>query len=318
MLAAALTIAGLRTYAHRPAAPEGFARAFFLSPGSGIHRVAADLETAGLLQHPRVFALIVRLKGLDRRIKAGEYRLSPRMSPLQILEILSAGRVVTHPIAIPEGYTRRQIADLFHEKGLADRETFLAVTADSEVIRAWGVNGDTLEGYLFPDTYQVARGLSGREVVDILVGHFQAVVAPLRDRMEAARLSLEEVITLASIVEKETGQPEERPLIASVFLNRLKKGMRLQSDPTVIYGLQDFDGNLTRKHLQTPTPYNTYVIRGLPPGPIANPGRAAILAVLEPAQTDFLYFVSKNDGNHYFSRSLAEHNRAVDQYQRNR
>jgi UPF0755 protein len=155
-------------------------------------------------------------------------------------------------------------------------------------------------------------------IVEVMVKHFWEVIGPLREKIEQSGMTIEEVITLASIVEKETGRAEERPIIASVFLNRLKKKMRLETDPTVIYGIKDFSGNLKKKHLTQRTPYNTYVIRGLPPGPIANPGKEAIEAVLFPATTDYLYFVSKNDGSHYFSKTLVEHNKAVQKYQKKR
>jgi UPF0755 protein len=173
-----------------------------------------------------------------------------------------------------------------------------------------------LEGYLFPDTYQFGRGISPSLIIDAMVKRFWQMVGPLTDRAKETGMTMQEIVTLASIVEKETGQPSERPLIASVFLNRLKSGMRLESDPTVIYGLENFDGNLRKKDLVQRSPYNTYVIHGLTPGPICNPGLESIKAVIFPAKTDYLYFVSKNDGSHHFSRTLSEHNQAVERYQK--
>ena len=201
-------------------------------------------------------------------------------------------------------------------KTLVGKQQFLSLANDPALLEQYGVTGPSLEGYLYPDTYHLARGISASTAIDTMVNRFWEVVSPLRKRAEDVGMKMEDVIILASIVEKETGLAEERPTIASVFLNRLKRGMRLESDPTVIYGLKDFDGNLTREDLMKATHYNTYIIRGLPPGPIANPGLEAIKAVLFPAKTDYLYFVSKNDGSHHFSRTLSEHNKAVQIYQK--
>jgi UPF0755 protein len=281
-----------------------------------LKKVAQALEVEGFVTSDTLFALTGRLTGSHRGIKAGEYLLSAAMPPVRILELLSKGSVITHSVTIPEGLTSIQIADLLEEKGLADRAEFLALAEDPQVAARLGVPAGRLEGYLFPDTYQFVKGLPALSLVEVMVRRFREMVRPFEVRLGEIHLPLSEVITLASIVEKETGLAEERPLIAGVFLNRLRQGMRLESDPTVIYGLKHFDGNLTRKDLQEPTPYNTYVIRGLPPGPIANPGADAIRAVLYPMETDYLYFVSRNDGSHHFSRTLAAHAQAVEMYQK--
>jgi UPF0755 protein len=254
--------------------------------------------------------------GHSTNIKAGEYVLNSGMPPLKVLDILSKGAVLLHAVTIPEGFTRKQIGELLEKKGLINKQKFLSLTGSPEIAKRYGISGTGLEGYLYPDTYQFARGLPTMSVIDTMVNRFREVVAPFRKRAEQLDMAMEEVVILASIVEKETGRAKERPLIASVFLNRLEKNMRLESDPTVIYGLIEFDGDLTREHLNQNTPYNTYVIRGLPPGPISNPGREAIKAVLYPANSDYLYFVSKNDGSHYFSETLSEHNKAVGIYQK--
>jgi UPF0755 protein len=240
------------------------------------------------------------------------------MAPVKILDLLTKGAVINYPVTIPEGYTMKQIAGLLHSEGLVDREKFLSLAHDRAVLDRHGIPGVNLEGYLYPDTYQLARGISASTAIETMVRRFWALVGPLRKRAQDMGMKMEEVIILASIVEKETGLAEERPTIASVFLNRLKRRMRLESDPTVIYGLKDFDGNLRREDLSSPTPYNTYVIRGLPPGPIANPGLEAIKAVLYPAKTNYLYFVSKNDGSHHFSKTFSEHEKAVRIYQKNK
>ncbi len=301
-----------------PAQKGGGTRVVIIPEGLSLKQVAEELERREVIAGKTLFIFWARLKGYGRHIKAGEYALSPGMTPTQVLEKLIKGVVMNHTVTLPEGLTRRQMADILSEKGLVDRGAFLALTEDAGIIKKYGLSGRNLEGFLYPDTYQFARGLTPGKVVDVMVRRFFSLVAPLSEAVEQSGMRLEQVITLASIVERETGLAAERPLIAGVFLNRLKRGMRLESDPTVIYGLSAFNGNLTRKDLLRSTPYNTYRVRGLPPGPIANPGIAAIEAVLYPAQTKYLYFVSKNDGSHHFSRTLAEHNRAVNYYQKKR
>ena len=309
---------GFGYYLSHPAEEGGNEQIFLVRDGSTLNEVAGELESKKIITGKPLFLLWARLMGYSRSIKAGEYCLSSGMPPLKILEVLSKGAVITHPITIPEGFTIEQIGELLEEKGLVNIEEFLAVTGDPDVAKRYGISGHSLEGYLYPDTYHFGRGLSPASIVEVMIKHFWEVTGPLREKIEQSGMTIEEVITLASIVEKETGRAEERPIIASVFLNRLKKRMRLESDPTVIYGIKDFSGNLKKKHLTQRTPYNTYVIRGLPPGPIANPGKEAIEAVLFPANTNFLYFVSKNDGSHYFSKTLTEHNKAVQKYQKKR
>ena len=291
---------------------------FFVEDGSTLRQVADELEKKEIIRSRNLFLVWTRFLGHARHIKAGEYRLNPGMSPLDILETLSSGAIVTHPVTIPEGYSRMQIAELLAAKGLVGKDEFLALTGDPDVATHYGIAGPDLEGYLYPDTYQFSRGFSAASIIDVMVRHFRKVTEHFRDHVKTSGMTLEQIVILASIVEKETGRAEERPMIASVFLNRLKKGNRLESDPTVIYGIKDFDGNLKKKDLIRHSPYNTYVIRGLPPGAIANPGKEAIKAVLFPADTSYMYFVSKNDGSHHFSETLAEHNRAVRIYQKNR
>ncbi len=285
--------------------------------GATLAQTAVLLEEEGLLRVPVAFTWVARLLGKDRSIRAGEYRLQSSMSPREILQRLARGEVVLHTVTIPEGLTVRQIADLLAARGLASREGILEASRETALIRALGVEEDSLEGYLFPDTYSFAMGLSPEEILKTMAQRFNAVYGPdLRARQDERGMGLHEVVTLASIVEKETGSREEKPLVASVLFNRLRKGIPLQCDPTVIYGIRDFDGNLTREHLQTPGPYNTYLNKGLPPGPICNPGLDSLRAALYPADTSYLYFVSRNDGTHEFSPTLEQHNRAVEKYQR--
>ncbi|NTV33752.1 MAG: endolytic transglycosylase MltG [Deltaproteobacteria bacterium] len=307
---------GFAFFLMSPADKGGADQVFIVKEGSSLKEVAGDLETRGLITNKTLFVLWTRVKGYGKDIRAGEYSLSPAMAPVQLLEILRKGLVILYPVTIPEGFTRDQIADALEAKGLADKKRFLELTRDKTLLRQYGISGPSFEGYLFPDTYHFSRGMPTSAVLDTMVKRFKQVVSPLVDKSQGTGMKFEEVVILASIVEKETGKPEERPLIASVFLNRLRLGMRLESDPTVIYGIENFGGDLKKKDLTEKTPYNTYVIHGLTPGPIANPGLESIKAVMDPARTDYLYFVSRNDGSHQFSKTLAEHNRAVEMYQK--
>ena len=242
--------------------------------------------------------------------------IPPGLTPVQILQLLERGEVLRYQITIPEGLTSEQIADILNRKNWIDRHRFLSLTKDNEFIRSMGLNQTNLEGYLFPDTYLLTRDdITEELMISMMVNRFQVIWQEVTENLKT-EMPRHKVLTLASIVEKETGDASERPIIARVFLNRLERGIRLQSDPTVIFGIPDFNGNLTRNDLKGKTPYNTYVIAGLPPGPICNPGSDAIESVLNPADVPYIYFVSKNDGTHHFSTSLDEHNRAVMKFQK--
>jgi UPF0755 protein len=287
-----------------------------IAPGEGFRTTALKLHDLGLIRSPLKFRLFARFSGAHRRIKAGEYQLYGTMSPRQILDTLVEGKVLLYRVTIPEGYTLHQIARTVAEAGFGDADRFYRLATDPSVVQAENVEGQTLEGYLFPDTYYFPKGFAQIKIIAAMVQRFRDTISDAwRSRARELGMSLHQVVTLASIIEKETGAPDERPLIASVFHNRLQKGMRLETDPTVIYGIEHFDGNLTRKHLRTPSPYNTYINKGLPPGPIASPGRAALEAALYPARTDYLFFVSRKDGTHQFSSTLEDHQKAVRKYQ---
>ncbi|MFP7753515.1 endolytic transglycosylase MltG [Thermodesulfobacteriota bacterium B35] len=318
LLVAALVAGGwFWSWAHTPLSYDT-ATVIRIPRGSGVRRITTLLAGAGILDDDLRFPLLARLTGLGGRLRAGEFRLPPGLSPLALLHLLERGEVVRHRVTVPEGWNVRQVASFLAARNWVDADRFLALARDRQFIRSLGLDEAGLEGYLFPDTYVLERGATDeRLVLTMMVSRFLAVWKELAKDSHTG-LSRHQVVTLASIVEKETAAAAERPLIARVFLNRLARGMRLQSDPTVIYGLAGFDGNLTRRDLRTRTPYNTYVIPGLPPGPICNPGRAALVAVLHPADSDVLYFVSRNDGTHQFSRTLREHNRAVRRFQRAR
>ena len=319
LVAAALGVAfimDLHTYAQTPANPDAHEKIVSIPPGKGFHDIASRLQSAGIINDSRKFGRFAQIKGYDKKIRAGEYALSPAMTPEAILNTLVNGKVRLHRITIPEGYNLEQIALILQEAGLADQRKFITAASDPERVRKAGFEGPTFEGYLFPDTYYFPKAETIDTIIGTMVDRFRSVFIPdWRNRAKEMGFSVHDIVTLASIIEKETGAPSERELISSVFHNRLKKRMRLESDPTVIYGIKDFNGNLTRKDLRTYTEYNTYRIKGLPPGPIANPGKAALEAALYPADTEYLYFVSKKDTTHHFSTNFTDHNQAVRKYQ---
>ena len=325
MLVLAVALAGVAGYqmmkwAEAPVVTEAEhppSKVVVIPEGSTFQHVAGLLERERLVKSRSAFVLLGKALEADRKIRPGEYELSPAMAPADILSKLLAGRVVLHAVTIPEGYTMVQIADVLAQHRITDHAEFLRLAKDKSFIKTLGISAETLEGYLYPDTYRFPKPVPAKEVIRTMVEQLNQVVTPdWQSRAKDIHLTLHQVLTLASVIEKETGSGEERPQISSVFHNRLQKKIPLQSDPTVIYGLPDFDGNLHKKDLSHPSPYNTYRWAGLPPGPIANPGAQAIRATLYPAVSPYLYFVSKNDGTHQFSATLVEHNKAVEKYQK--
>ena len=288
--------------------------------GMTLGEVSRMLESEGLVKSAEYISWLGERKGLDTKIKAGEYELSSDWYPEKILTAITSGKVVARRFTIPEGYTLKQIAQTLDDSGIVGKSEFIKAAADISMAAEWlPESAKNLEGVLFPDTYTYTKNDDAKSIVTMMVARFGQVFAPLwseRDRKPG--MSPYEAITLASIVEKETAADEERTLVAGVFFNRLKLGMRLMSDPTVIYGIPNFNGDITRKDLRTPTPYNTYVNSGLPPGPICNPGAPSIEAALHPAPTKALYFVATRNGKHHFSETLDEHNKAVRKYQKRR
>lgn len=290
-----------------------------VQPGDSFRAVTDKLLETEIIRHPLKFRNLAAYQKATTKIKAGEYRFSGTMSPARILEQLAEGRVHLHRLTITEGLNVYQVADRAEQTGLCKKQGFIDAATDPELMQKLGIPAETAEGYLFPETYFFEKPVSAEQIVCTMVRRFNKVFSEKwEQRAEELGFSVHEIVTLASIIEKETGVEGERKMISSVFHNRLEKGMRLDSDPTVIYGIKDFDGNITRKDLKTPTPYNTYTFRGMPPGPIANPGRASLEAALYPADTNYLYFVAKPDKSHHFSTNLSEHNRAVQKYQLNR
>ena len=296
-------------------------QSLMVNQGAGVRDVGRQLRDLGLVRHPDIFRALVLVRGDTGRLRAGEYELTGSMSLDDIVTKLVKGDVVRRTITFPEGSDIDAMARLAATRGIV-MEDFLKAARDPAPIRDLDPAAPDLEGYLFPDTYELTRRPDlAADMVARMVKRFREVITPELPRLQAGGMSLREVVTLASVVELETARPDERPRIAAVFRNRLKKRMPLQTDPTVIYALKKaggYDGNIRRADLDVDSPYNTYRFPGLPPGPIASPGREAIRAVLQPADVRDLYFVSRNDGSHQFSDNLADHNRAVTQYQRHR
>ncbi|MCB2184750.1 MAG: endolytic transglycosylase MltG [Desulfobulbaceae bacterium] len=308
----------VRSYGHQ-VSPVQQERVVNIPAGSSFRSIKKTLIAQQIIANDFRFDLLVKMNGAASRLKAGEYLFAPGLSHNEIIAKLVKGDVAYRSLTIPEGANIFQIGELLARQFSFDFDAFMQLIRDPEFVSSFGLHVPSLEGYLFPETYFVARHQSLEQVVGMMVRRFQKVYAeipPPEESVTAIIQTTHQVVILASIVEKETAVADERPLVAAVFLNRLKKKMKLQADPTVIYGIDDFNGNLTRKDLQTPSPYNTYTARGLPAGPIANPGKEALQAVLHPAGVDSLYFVAKKDGTHHFSRTLREHNRAVRLFQK--
>jgi UPF0755 protein len=290
-----------------------------IEPGSGPRRIGDDLVRAGVVDDLVLWRIAVWQSGAATRLKAGEYRFTTAMTPAEVIARLERGDVYLRPVTFPEGLTIRQMAKIFERAGLGDERSFADAAADPSPIADLDPAAKDLEGYLFPDTYALPRRASAADLVAQMVGRFRTVFGEdLRRDAGRAGFSVREVVTLASLVEKETALADERPVVAAVYRNRLAIRMGLQCDPTVIYALERagrFTGNLTREHLQFDSPYNTYRYAGLPPGPIASPGRASLEAAVRPAAVAYLYFVSRNDGSHAFATTLSEHNRNVQEWQ---
>jgi len=294
--------------------------------GLPLKKISAMLEQEGIIRNRHFFIGMATLFGKKAEIKAGEYEFHTKMLPLEVLDALVKGQVKRHLVTIAEGYTLAQIAQYLEDLNIVEKEAFLQKASSLSFITSLGLSHptereriSTLEGYLFPDTYHLIKGMSPEEVIKMMAHQFKKVFGPeLQGRASQLGISQREAVILASIIEKETPLSEEKPLVSAVLHNRLKSKTPLQSDPTVIYGIKNFDGNLTKEHLIKPTPYNTYLIPGLPPTPICNPGKDSIFAALYPAPVPYLYFVSKNDGSHHFSSNIEEHNQAVWKYQKSK
>lgn len=286
--------------------------------GASLSEVGEILQNNGIISSKLIFKLVAFIRGEQRNVKAGDYLLKTSSDAGEVLDLLITGKTLVFSVTVPEGYNVFQIAELMDQKGLASRKDFLAATQDDELIKELGLESCSLEGVLFPDTYLVRPSEKGsaKALIRKMVARFKQIYdLNVRDIAEKNGWSQAQVLTLASLIEKEA-KANEHALVSAVFHNRLRKNMKLQSDPTVIYGIKPMGSRITRADLERKHPYNTYQISGLPPGPIANPGKDSLIAAVNPADVDYLYFVSKNDGTHQFSSNLAEHNKWVNLYQR--
>ena len=298
-------------------APEVFVE---IPSGAGPAGIGERLVAAGIVRDAWTFRAAVLVSGRARALKAGEYRFNAPLHALDVIDKIARGDVYKRLLTFREGLTILEMAEVFEERGFGTAADFRKAATNAKLIADLDPAATDLEGYLFPETYSLPRDTPAADVVAQMVNGFRNALTP--DMLTAAKagdLSLRQLVTLASLVEKETGKPDERPLVAAVYSNRLKIGMPMQADPTVIYALQKagkYHGNLTREHLQQlESPYNSYRYPGLPPGPIASPGKASLAASASPAAVDYLYFVSKNDGSHAFATTLAEHNKNVQTWQ---
>lgn len=297
---------------------------FEVPGGRNFGTIAAELEAKGLVRDAFRMRVLAKISGLGSKVKRGEYALNKGMSPQEILGILVSGKSIQYPVTFPEGTNIYEMGAILESKGLFKAADFIAACRDKELIRQLlGIDVSSLEGYLFPETYNLTKYTPLRELLGAMVQNFKNVYTTLEAQGKTAStpLARHEIVTLASVVEKETGAPEERPMIASVFYNRIGKNMRLQSDPTIIYGIWTESGsykqNITKEDILRPTPYNTYTVPRLPFGPIANPGRDALAAVMRPGRSEFFFFVSRNDGTHIFTKNYEDHNKAVQSFQVN-
>jgi UPF0755 protein len=290
--------------------------------GSTVREIERRLVDAGVVQDPAAFRLAFRMRSRGRTLKAGEYRFTDPLPAVEVVDRIARGDVYLRPLTFPEGLTIREMAALFQSKGFGPADAFTRAAADASLVKDLDAAAVDLEGYLFPETYALPRRADARALVREMVQRFRKAYDTNWQRVATERgLTTRQAVTLASLVEKETGRPEERPLVSAVYTNRLRVGMGLQCDPSVIYALTKaglYDGNLTRENLRFDSPYNTYRYAGLPPGPIAAPGKASLEAALRPAPGDYRYFVSRNDGSHAFAATLVEHNRNVARYQKQR
>lgn len=280
--------------------------------GSSFLKVTNILSRAGLVESRPLFYGLALVKNATRTIRAGEYELSTSLSPSELIDKLIRGETRHYRVTILEDWSVQQIAAHLKDQKLIHEEDFFELISDKNFLSSQGIFADTIEGYLFPDTYFFNRSMSTRQIIRMMVDRFWSKISPEMINKAAEKgLNPHQLVTFASLVGKEAGNAAEKPTIAAVFYNRLKKGMPLQSDPTTVYDLKNFNGKILRSHYKRESPYNTYLVKGLPPGPISNPGLDSFRAVLNPADVDYLYFVSQRDGTHFFSSTLEAHNKAV-------
>lgn len=291
-----------------------------VTEGMSFKAISAMLQKEGIIRYRGYFEIIGRLQGITRKVRVGYYGLSSHMSLWEVLDALRKGKIIEYEVVIPEGYNLYQIGWTLTGTPLisSDPKDFITVATDKKLARELGIDADRLEGYLFPDTYYLPKGITVTDIAKRMVQRYKDVFTDdLRKRARELGFTEHQVVTLASIVEKEAKVDSERKTIAAVYHNRLKLGMRLQADPTAVYGTKAWVTKVTSQDLRRKSPYNTYRHKGLPPGPIANPGRGAILAALYPEDVDYLFFVAQGDGSHFFSKDFGEHGKAISRYRAN-
>ena len=287
--------------------------------GMSSQAIADQLAQNNLIHNRWAFLLVTHLSDVSHRLQVGTYRLSGAMDIPQIIDHLRTGKVVTQQFVVPEGLTVAQIGTLWEKAGLGTAATFNQAASDPKWLLNYRIEGKTLEGYLFPNTYQFPDGATPQLIIQIMLDEFERRWdAEFTEEAKALGFSKHEIITLASIIEAEARIPDERPLVSAVFHNRLRQGWKLQADPTALYGLGNPDRPPRAADLRVDSPYNTYIYKGLPPGPICNPGMASIIAALRPAPVDYMYFVAIGDGRHHFSKTLGEHQNMINKIRRNR
>lgn len=289
-----------------------------IEKGETSFSIARKLKKEGLIRSVTVFLFEAFRTGVYREFKAGEYALYPNQSLREILEILSKGKVYLHKVTIPEGATIWQIAEILESERICDKEEFLQLAKNKEFIKSLDLPGPTAEGYLYPETYFFAKNTPPAKVIKTMTDKFKEVWSELEPLTPGVKLTMKEIVILASIVEREAFYESEKPLIAAVYLNRLKKGMPLQADPTINYALKNFRRLTYRDYYQVKSPYNTYLHNALPPTPIGNPSKSSILAILRPAKVPYLYFVATDEKRHIFSRTYAEHLAAIERIRKQR
>jgi len=314
--ASVLFLVLLINYSNNPIDKKNMTILVDIPTGSSFLKVTEILNKAGLIKSRILFYSLAIKKNARRSIRAGEYEFNTSLTPSAMIDKLLRGDIKKYRVVIPEDLSLREIAARLDDVKLIDKKVFFELAGDEDFLESLNIKADSIEGYLFPETYYLDRSMSTRQIMKMMVGQFWKKVTPdMIKRAGELKLDIHKLVTFASLIGKESGDDAEKPMISAVFHNRIRKKMRLQSDPTAVYDLEDYNGKVLRSHLRRNSPYNTYIIKGLPPGPIANPGVASLKAVLYPALVKHLYFVSKKDGTHYFSNSLAEHNKAIKRYQ---
>ncbi len=283
-----------------------------IAPGENFSSIIKKIKGKGISRNEWSLKIIGKIQKIDTKIKSGEYAFKASMTPKEIIKTLASGKVIERIVAVIPGMSIKDVARVVGESGLLDEEKVLNGLFSRELLDKWGISAESFEGYLYPDTYKFSRPVTIEDIIrPMLLGAEKKWATDYTEKAQELMMDRHQILTLASIIQKESSLPDELPLVSSVFHNRLKRGMKLQADPTVIYGMKNYNGNLTKEDLETPTPYNTYVNPGLPPGPICNPDENAIRAALYPSFSSYLYFVADGSGGHKFSTTLQDHNLSV-------